>query len=43
MLAMSVIKGTRYACHVGEKGDQTCLPYQFCFGPGMPAIFSERD
>ena len=41
MLAMSVIKGTMYACHVDKKEDRTCLPYQFCFGQGMLAIFSK--
>ena len=43
MLAMSVKIGTMYACHVGKKGDQTCLPYRFYSGLGMPAIFSDRD
>ena len=43
MVAILVIIGTRYACYVDNRGDQTRLPYQFCFEPGMPAIFSERD
>ena len=39
----NVSGGTRYACHIDDKGDLTCLPYQFCFGPGLPVIFSYRD
>ena len=30
MFAISVMKGTRYACHIVKKGDQICLPYQLC-------------
>ena len=36
MVAILVIIGTRYACYVDNRGDQTCLPYQFCFG--MPSF-----
>ena len=43
MLAIMMTKGTRYACHLDNKGDQTYLPYQFCLGPDMPAIFSHKD
>ena len=38
MLAILVMIGPRYACYVDNRGDQTCLPTQFCSGPGMPAF-----
>ena len=42
MFAILVMIGTRYACHIDDKGDLTCLLYKFCFGPGKPAIFPYR-
>ena len=41
MFAISVMKGTRYACHIYNKGDQTCLPYKCCSGQNILAIVSE--
>ena len=43
IFAILVMMGTRHACNIDDKRDQICLPYQFCLGPGMPAIFSHKD
>ena len=43
MLPISVMKGTRYAFHIGDSGDQTCLPYKLREGLNMLAIFSKGN
>ena len=38
MLAILVVKGTKYACNLDYDGDQICLKSQLGWGPYMPAI-----
>ena len=38
MLAILVVKGTKYACNLGDERDQLCMQSWFRRGTNMPAI-----
>ena len=38
MLAILVVKGTKYACNLDYERDQICMQSWFKRGPNMPAI-----